>query len=177
VDGAVFDKSLASGKGGEALVVEGFREILSTVEVVDVSDNKDYQDEDVDFLWITKNLFKTDVFKVEVKTDSFPENNIFFELISNLEKGLAGCLMYTQADYLAYYYEQTGNCYVFDAQRLKKEIFNHPFYLDDSKKKKVKNRVGQGSYTTVGLAIPLADVMSCLAFKMDIKSGYGTAAA
>lgn len=171
---ALYQQDLKAGKHGEALVIKAFESMPSCVTVCDVSDNKDYQKEDVDFLFITRNMFKTDVFKVEVKTDSYPEKNLYFELVSNLERGTPGCLMYTQADYLAYFYEKTGSCYVFDAQKLKTTVFGHPFFFDESKKKKVTNKVGEAQYTSVGLAIPLKDLMECVAFKLDINNGAET---
>ncbi|MEW6499503.1 MAG: hypothetical protein AB1589_44625, partial [Cyanobacteriota bacterium] len=49
---------------------------------------------------------------VEVKGDRWNRtNNFFFETHSNLEKGTMGCFLYTEADWLFYYFVNTRLLY------------------------------------------------------------------
>lgn len=72
-----------------------------TISVQNVELEPAFQQIDVDLIWTTQNGSK----KIEIKGDRLHKTrNFFFETHSNLEKGTPGCFMYTEADYLFYYF-------------------------------------------------------------------------
>lgn len=89
-----FYNCLETAKIGEKIVTDIFKKEGYTVQ--DVSDNKKWQEVDVDLL-----VYKNDklVYKIEVKTDekALVTQNIFIETKSN--KGL-GWIWKTEADYI-----------------------------------------------------------------------------
>ncbi|BAY29766.1 hypothetical protein NIES2107_16100 [Nostoc carneum NIES-2107] len=79
-----------------------------TIDVVNVEDDPNYQRRDVDLIWTTQ----TGELLIEVKGDRWNKTrNFFFEIHSNLEKATPGCFMYTEADWLFYYFVNTRQLY------------------------------------------------------------------
>lgn len=93
--------------------------------VIDVSKNKDYWIQDVDFLAVKGNRTT----KIEVKYD----NNIntyhsfFIELLSNVSKQKPGWIDYTKADYIFYLDTVSYICYVMKPQDLRQWISNNEY--------------------------------------------------
>lgn len=87
--------------------IEKYLNSLSgTVNVVNVEDYPTYQKKDIDVLYFFNG--KDNVKKkasIEIKGDMHHHTgNYFFETHSNLQKNTPGCFMYTEADFLFYYY-------------------------------------------------------------------------
>lgn len=95
---------------------------------------------------------------VEVKTDTYPPKNFFFEIWSNFEKGTKGWLYTSEADLICYYFIKYKVMYILPL----KEIREIP--LEGYKKAKVQTPT-DGEYTTVGRLVPVKDVME----KCDVK--------
>lgn len=89
-----FYNCLEIAKAGEKIVADIFKKEGYTIK--DVSDNKEWQESDVDLL-IYKN--NKPIYKIEVKTDekALETSNIFIETKSN--RGL-GWIWKTEADYI-----------------------------------------------------------------------------
>lgn len=89
----VNDKKI--GKIGEKIAKKIIEEQFG-YSLEDVSEDREWQKEDVDF------LLNGGTCKVEVKTDRTITPNIFFETESNSKRGTLGCMLYTTADILFY---------------------------------------------------------------------------
>ena len=109
-----FTKQLELGKKGENIVIDYLNEKFE--EVVDVSDDKKYQDMDVDFLCYRHNdKGEYKEFKVELKTDYRMDKtgNLFFELSHERKTGTYKGFFYkSQADFLLNLNANTNKLYV-----------------------------------------------------------------
>ena len=84
-----------------------------TVGVINVENNKLYQKEDIDLLWIYKNSKEDGIKRIEIKGDRYHKTgNIFIETISNMNKNTLGCFIYTKADYIFYYFVEIKKLYI-----------------------------------------------------------------
>ena len=76
-----------------------------TVEVIDVENNRHFQQKDIDLIWKYRHKGKILEKKIEIKADRYHHTgNYFFETTSNASKGTPGCFLYTEADYVFYYF-------------------------------------------------------------------------
>jgi len=72
-----------------------------SIEVLNVENDEKYQAADVDLLWKTTLGDKT----IEIKGDTYHRTgNFFLETHSNKERNTPGCFMYTEADFVYYYF-------------------------------------------------------------------------
>jgi hypothetical protein len=55
---------------------------------------------------------------VEVKGDRHPPKNFYLERVSNNSKDTPGCVLYTAADFLFYYFVTVGTAYIIPAEAL-----------------------------------------------------------
>ncbi len=113
-----FEEDIIRGKTGEKLVHYALTHNDKIKAVWDVSDDKRYQERDVDFLVYT---LTNQVYGVEVKTDfkAHETGNIYFESESN---GNPGCLERTTADYIYYYVFHSKKLYAITTNKLKKLV-------------------------------------------------------
>lgn len=96
-----FDISLEVGYLGE----DRFLEYISNkfwLECEDVSQDKEYQHKDIDFL-ITNTVTGKKT-TVELKTDTYTTGNFFIEEYTHKESNTYGWLYKSQADVLVYYF-------------------------------------------------------------------------
>lgn len=124
-----------------------------TIKVVNVEDNPDYQHRDIDLIWVTQ----TGDILVEVKGDRWNRtNNFFFETHSNLEKGTPGCFMYTEADWLFYYFINTRLLYKSPMPKTR-DWFG--ITMNRFRERSTTTPVENSHYTTVGRLVPITTVM------------------
>lgn len=129
-------------KRGEIDVANYLLSLPDTQHLLDVSEDKFYQKQDVDFLWVVDNK----IIKVEVKTDTYKDTeNIVVETISNMNKNKKGCMMYTKADYVFYYFVNEGLCYIIKAEEFK-SFFNAN--KKHFKRRILKTEVNNGIYSS-----------------------------
>lgn len=107
--------------------IEAFlRSLPYTLGVINVEDDKDYQKIDVDLLWVYKWRNQELLKKVEIKGDRYYwTGNYFIETISNKERNNPGCFMYTEADYLFYYFADTKELNVMPMPDARKWFLQH----------------------------------------------------
>jgi hypothetical protein len=124
-----------------------------SISVVNVEDDPDYQHRDIDLIWVTH----TGDILVEVKGDRWNRtNNFFFETHSNLEKGTPGCFMYTEADWLFYYFVNTRLLYKLPMPKTR-DWFD--ITMNRFRERSTTTPVGNSHYTTVGRLVPITTVM------------------
>lgn len=104
-----FNESLVVGKTGEDIVWNWLASRPYVVDMKDVSNDKKYQKQDIDFLVTFKG---GQTISAEVKTDTYTSGNIYFETISDTIMNTKGCMYVTKADYLLYYFIKTGELFI-----------------------------------------------------------------
>lgn len=123
-----------------------------TLDVKNVENDPNFQQIDVDLIWTNS----TGEFKLEIKGDRWHKSrNFFFETISNKEKNTPGCFLYTQADYLFYYFIEPRTLYILPMTATRR-WFNA--CQNRFRERETHTSVGNSSYTTVGRLVPIAVV-------------------
>lgn len=148
-----FNGSNNDGKQGEEVIKHYLLNHSNSVKclpkitnIENVSDNKLYQVQDIDFFVICD---KGNV-SVEVKTDlqASKTGNIFFETESVVELGSKGCLLASKAEILIYYIPASYTAYFIDLPKFQK------WFRDNSYKFPPKT-VQNYSHTTKGKLISI----------------------
>lgn len=108
-----FTKSNELGKRGEQVIQRFFGKRDTVARYEDVSDQKEYQDKDIDGIL---HLANGDTLTVELKTDQYISGNIFYETDSCVEWHTPGCMNKTQAKCLCYYFPNFHVMYCIDME-------------------------------------------------------------
>lgn len=113
-----FQKDLADGKTGEDKVKQLLEEKGWAVE--DVSDKKEYQEKDIDFIISKDGRTHT----IEVKYDGLiaATGNFFLELRSSIEYGTPGWFNICQADYIFYVDKHNNVVHIFSMKEMKEFV-------------------------------------------------------
>ncbi|PWA09676.1 hypothetical protein DCC39_12585 [Pueribacillus theae] len=120
-----------------------------TIDVMNVENDEDYQLKDIDLLWIKQNRDGSKrTITIEVKGDRYYRTgNYFLETISNKKKNTPGCFMYTEADYVFYYFVDEKELHVLPMPRTRDWFIRN---LHHFKERETSTPVGDGHYITVG---------------------------
>lgn len=140
-----FDNQNSLGKNGESIIKYWLIKQVDVVDIFDVSSMKEYQANDIDLVVLYQNSNKI---TYEVKTDSFLTGNLFFETVSNVNKNTPGCMIYTKADYILYFFIKNNNLYKLPTNKFRNWVLSNK---ETFKEKIVKNKY----YHSKGLLIPL----------------------
>jgi hypothetical protein len=138
-------------------------DVLKYPEVLYV-DGKAVQSKDIDLIAVKEDDFGIVGATIEVKTDRYTTGNLFFETISNIQKGTPGCLMYSEADFLHYYFVGYAMLYVMHMKMFREWVTanQHRF---KTRQTSTGNEFGM-FYTSEGILIPLRDIRNnFLSFK------------
>lgn len=105
-----FNSSNKFGKSGEEEVLDFLSTIMPGLKKIkNVTQEKEYQQKDIDAILYFEN---GDEFTIEIKTSSYSKtDNIIYEVWSSIEDQIPGCMNVCQADYLYYYYPDSGELY------------------------------------------------------------------
>jgi hypothetical protein len=147
------DKTLEVSKIASKAVEEYLKNLKETVSVINVEDDKRFQKQDVDLLWVyilnNKEYFK----KIEVKGDRYSHTgNFFIETMSNIERNNPGCFMYTEADFIYYYFIDTKEVNIIPVKRWREWFISNK---ERFTRKKLSTAVGNGArYTSEGRLVP-----------------------
>ncbi len=124
-----------------------------TIDIINVEDDPQFQCRDIDLIW-TRHNGET---LIEIKGDRWNKTrNLFFETHSNLEKGTPGCFLYTEADWLFYYFVNTRQLYKLPMPKTREWFL---ITMRRFQERSTKTPVGSNYYTTVGRLVPIAVVM------------------
>lgn len=124
-----------------------------TVNVINVENDKQYQKKDIDLIWrVNVNGKERDVY-IEIKGDRYSHTgNFFIETISNREKNTPGCFMYTEADYIFYYFMDTKELNIMPVKKSRDWFIKN---IDRFSEKFLSTKVGNGAfYTSAGRLVP-----------------------
>lgn len=125
-----------------------------TVEVINVESDPSYREKDIDLLWRRKHQDgSVKTIRIEVKGDRwYKTGNYFFETCSNEGKSTLGCFLYTEADYVYYYFVDERELHVLPMPATRDWFIQH---ITEFKEKKTSTPVGKGRrYITMGRLVP-----------------------
>lgn len=143
-----------------AIDVEAFlRKHPATRKVVNVESDAAYQAKDIDLLWQFKSKDAVKEVSIEIKGDRWHKTgNYFFETTSNEGKGTPGCFMYTEANYIYYYFVEERELHVLPMPATRNWFVQH---LNDFKERKTSTPIRNGNtYVTVGRLVPRKRVLA-----------------
>ncbi len=97
--------------------------------VIDVSKDQHYWSQDIDFIAIKGD----NTIKVEVKYDSWihKTNNLFIELMSDVDRNKSGWIDYCKADYLFYVDAVDNTCYVISLDDVRVYLKHYPYKVKE----------------------------------------------
>ena len=134
----------------------------ATLAVQNVEADPNYQRVDVDLLWQTRS--KTA--KIEIKGDRLHRTgNFFFETHSNREKGTPGCFLYTEADYIFYYFVTPRMLYILPMPQTRDWFLIH---VERFRERVTRTPVGREYYSTVGRLVPIHEVLHAVQYARKI---------
>lgn len=122
-----FHKDNIVGQNGEYIIYNYLSNHSSTINLIDVSKDKWFQQFDIDFIQVTNDGIN----KIEVKTDKIADKtgNMVYEVYSDKRFYTLGCFEKTEADYIFYYLINTNILYIFDTQELREWVLEHQHNL------------------------------------------------
>lgn len=127
--------------------------LSETIHVRNVEDDPLYRRIDVDLLWYNQ----YGPYKVEIKADRYYQTgNLFFETYSNWESGTPGCFLYTEADYLFYYFPTIRKLYILPMPKTRYWFQSN---ADRFRERSTRTPTRTGFYTTVGRLVPIETVL------------------
>jgi len=151
---STMDERSETGDKATGDIVKWLRKNKRTVDIINVEDDPRYQAQDVDLIW--KSIDQE--IKIEIKGDTWHKTgNFFLETHSNEEKDTLGCFLYTEADFVFYYFTEIKTLYVLPMPESRVWFEKH---MGEFKEKRTQTIVGNGRYyTTVGRLVPIATLL------------------
>lgn len=150
------DSTLAVSEVGIQVSTIYLRDILKYPEIINVENHEGFRKKDIDLLAIIEDDDGMRGTTIEVKTDQYTSGNLFFETISNIQKGTPGCLMYSEADWLHYYFTGYKQLYIMGMKPFREWVLRNR-----SRYRPRNTSTGKGTeqhYTSEGIPIPLRDI-------------------
>lgn len=130
-------------------IEEYLRKNPKTLKVENVEDIREYREKDIDLIWTWINDGVQKVTTIEIKGDRYYRTgNYFLETISNKEKNTPGCILYTEADLVFYYFVFEKELHILPMPRTRDWFLNN---INRFVEKETTTPVGNNVfYTTVG---------------------------
>jgi hypothetical protein len=127
----------------------------NSVEVINVENDLNFRRKDIDLIWKYNSINTSSLrqISIEIKGDNYFETgNYFFETHSNEQKNTPGCFMYSEADFL-YYYFIKKELHIIPLKKTREWFIDH---LNDFKERRTTTPIGMLSehYNTVGRLVP-----------------------
>lgn len=138
-----FLRDKAKGKCGEQIVYDYYCGLGCAV--IDVSEDKEYQQQDIDF------LIDNISYEVKTQTCTYTENKICIELTANVERNYNGWFYTTAANYLVFVDKVNGILYKINTEDLREYYYKN--------KQNIETRQQRNAYKTSVIAfIPIAEL-------------------
>ncbi len=125
------------------------------IEVINVEDSSDYREKDIDLIYKYRNKAGAELTtSIEIKGDRWHRTgNYFLETTSNDQKKTPGCFIYSEADWLFYYFVEIRQLHIIPMLEARKWFTDN---INDFKEKKTMTPLANGShYNTVGRLVPV----------------------
>lgn len=143
----------------------------ATISIQNVEMDRRYQLKDIDLIWTYQKNGKRITRTIEIKGDRYHRTgNYFFETISNLNKQSLGCFLYTEADYIFYYFVQTQQLHILPTKRVRAWFLK---YIHHFREQATSTPVGNGeAYITIGrlVSIQMASQMNLGIRVLDLSA-------
>lgn len=152
-----YTMSQAQSVAGKAsAIIETYLLTLSeTAEIHNVESDPLYRAKDIDLLWKRKQGSGISEYSIEIKGDQYYHTgNYFFETLSNEGKGTPGCFLYTEADFIYYYFLQQRELHILPMPETRIWFIKN-MYRFKERKTSTPIKAG-GCYITVGRLVPRA---------------------
>lgn len=126
-----------------------------TRRVRNVEGDREFRKRDIDLVWETDKGEIT----IEIKGDTYHRTgNFFLETLSNQERNTPGCFMYTEADFVFYYFVTIKKLYILPMPETRDWFREH---LGEFRERATETEIGNGEhYTTVGRLVPIATLLA-----------------
>lgn len=142
------ENQLEIGNKASAIITQFLLSKDFTISVDNVEDDRYYQRKDIDLIWTFKQGKEKRKLMIEVKGDTYHKSgNIFVETISNMTKNTPGCFLYTESDYIFYYFIGSGELTMIPTKKFQSwfKANGHRF-----KKRNLRTSYGSGYYRSEG---------------------------
>ena len=122
-----FSQKKAIGRVGEEAAKKVFEKIMPTYYVIDVSEEPDFQSQDIDFL-LSTGIEGVDILSVEVKTDRQmgKTGNLCLETITNTVGRKKGWYRTSTADIICFYDTLNDELHILNFDELKAAVRTTP---------------------------------------------------
>jgi len=135
-------------------IVSWLKKYRGTIGVANVENNPDFQKADIDLIWVSRRGADT----IEIKADRWHETgNFFFETDSNKEKGTPGCFLYTEANFVFYYFVNSRALYILPMPQTREWFLANKERFEE---RETTTPAGDGHYTMAGRLVPIETVVS-----------------
>lgn len=122
-----------------------------------VEDDPRYQPLGIDLLWVVPERSFLRCMTIEVKGDRYATTgNFFFETVSNIDRTTTGAFVITKAEWLFYYFLNTGMLYCLPMEVVKPWFIEH---LARFKERVASSRRDASTWRTAGRLVPIATVL------------------
>ncbi len=145
-----------------SVIIEAYLLSLpQTIGIVNVEDNRVYRAWDIDLLWKVKQDLEVVQYSIEIKGDQYYQTgNYFFETLSNEGKGTPGCFLYTEANFIYYYFLPQRELHILPMPDTKIWFIENMYRF---KERKTSTPIKGGDfYITVGRLVPRALVLAAV---------------
>jgi len=153
-----FDEKDEFSKNGIKSVCSYLNTLKKTIEIKNVEDDKEYQKNGIDLVWIYRKGKNNVMISIEVKTDKYITGNFWLETLSNERIGTLGCFVKCKARYLFYYFINWKNMYIIPMKKAR------PWFLENinrfkESKTSTKDINNNHQHITVGRLVPINIMM------------------
>jgi hypothetical protein len=142
-------------KKGINLVTKYLESLDETLKVINLEEDKRFQDKDIDLLQIKKDV----AISIEVKTDDYKSGNFFFETTSNKELETLGCFLKSKAKYFYYYFIKYDTLFILPLKKCQKWFLDNIEEFKEISTSTIGNN-GEYSHTTVGRIVEIKRICS-----------------
>lgn len=130
-----------------------------TLNIINVENDEYYRSKDIDMIWERKINNVIQRITIEIKGDRYHHTgNYFFETVSNDQKNTPGCFLYTEADYLFYYFVFAKELHILPMPATRNWFLENEYRYTKITKTSTVDNFGKFMYNTLGKLVPKVDV-------------------
>ena len=154
-------QALSVANKASAIIETYLLTLPQTVGILNVEKDPVYRAKDIDLLWKRKQETKVVECSIEIKGDRYYHTgNYFFETFSNEGKGTPGCFLYTEANFIYYFFLQQRELHILPMPDTRIWFIENMYRF---KERKTSTPVKAGEYyITVGRLVPRAFVLAAV---------------
>lgn len=130
-----------------------------TIKITNVENDEFYREKDIDMIWERNVDGVQQQITIEIKGDRYHHTgNLFFETISNDKKNTPGCFLYTEANYLFYYFVYSKELHILPMPETRNWFLENEHLYTKTVKTSTVNNAGEFMYNTLGKLLPKKDL-------------------